>query len=69
MNIHGRKTVPAANSAGGDGRKVNGMGTGVVVDERGYIVTNCHVVEGVREIKLAFWPTVCHTLTAWSANP
>lgn len=34
------------------GRQVNGMGTGVVIDERGYIVTNYHVVEGVRQIQV-----------------
>lgn len=28
-------------------RKVTGMGTGIVVDERGYIVTNFHVVQDV----------------------
>ena len=26
------------------------MGTGVVIDERGYIITNHHVVDGVRKI-------------------
>jgi serine protease Do len=31
-------------------RRVNGMGTGVIIDDRGYIVTNHHVVDGVREI-------------------
>ncbi len=29
---------------GGVGRKVNGMGTGIIIDERGYIVTNQHVI-------------------------
>ena len=28
-------------------RKVTGMGTGVVIDERGYIVTNYHVIQDV----------------------
>ena len=32
------------------GRRVNGMGTGVVIDPRGYIITNYHVVDGVHEI-------------------
>jgi serine protease Do len=31
------------------------MGTGVVVDQRGYIITNHHVVEGVREIKVTLY--------------
>ena len=28
-------------------RKINGMGTGIIIDERGYIITNHHVVNGV----------------------
>lgn len=31
-------------------RKVTGMGTGIVVDERGYIVTNFHVIHDVDQI-------------------
>lgn len=31
-------------------RRVSGMGTGIVVDERGYIVTNYHVIHEVDEI-------------------
>jgi len=28
------------------------MGTGVVIDDRGYIITNYHVIDGVREIRV-----------------
>ena len=28
------------------------MGTGVVIDPRGYIITNYHVVDGVRDIQV-----------------
>jgi serine protease Do len=54
VNIHGRKTVRAENApVGADGvRQVNGMGTGIVFDSRGYIVTNYHVVEGVANIQV-----------------
>ncbi len=45
--------LPAAQSSGNDApRRVNGMGTGVVIDPRGYILTNYHVVDGVREIQV-----------------
>ena len=52
VNIRGEKTV---NPAGGVGRadqarRVNGLGTGVVIDERGYIITNHHVVLDVQKI-------------------
>ena len=53
VSIRGEKTVaiPPGQIAGADSsRRVNGMGTGVVIDSRGYIVTNYHVVDGVREI-------------------
>ena len=55
VNIRGEKTItaPAAQAAGADAsRRVNGMGTGVVIDSRGYILTNYHVVDGVREIQV-----------------
>ncbi len=34
------------------GKSYNGMGTGIIIDERGYIVTNYHVVEGIRKIQV-----------------
>jgi serine protease Do len=53
VNIHGHKLVPNPDEdAGGELRRVNGMGTGVVIDSRGYVVTNYHVVEGVRRIEV-----------------
>ena len=32
--------------------KINGMGTGIVIDEHGYIVTNHHVIDGVQSIQV-----------------
>ena len=53
VNIHTEKSA----SGGRDKRffapkerKVTGMGTGIVVDERGYIVTNRHVIHEVEQI-------------------
>jgi serine protease Do len=42
------------------------MGTGVIVDARGYVVTNYHVVEGVRriEVTLSSGRTVAATLVS-----
>ncbi len=57
VNIHSERTVqgpspsdpfaiqPAPN-------QVNGMGTGIIIDPRGYIVTNNHVVDEVNLIKV-----------------
>ncbi len=33
-------------------RKINGMGTGIIIDERGYIITNHHVVNGVDSLRV-----------------
>lgn len=54
VNIHGRKTVRNDDAApGGEGvKQVNGMGTGIIIDERGYILTNHHVVDGVSRIQV-----------------
>jgi serine protease Do len=53
VNIHGRKTVPVEyDSQNETGSQVNGMGTGIIVDQRGYIITNYHVVEGVSRIRV-----------------
>ena len=55
VNIRGEKTAAASASSGGAAegdRRVNGMGTGVIIDPRGYIVTNYHVVDGVKEIQV-----------------
>ena len=55
VSIRGEKTVaPTAVQAAATEapRRVNGMGTGIVIDPRGYILTNYHVVDGVREIQV-----------------
>ncbi len=54
VNLRGRKTVRAddGDSKISELKQVNGMGTGVVIDSRGYVLTNYHVVQGVREIEV-----------------
>ncbi|MFM9963482.1 MAG: trypsin-like peptidase domain-containing protein [Planctomycetaceae bacterium] len=52
VNIHTEKTAEDADSLSpAKDRKTNGMGTGILVDERGYIVTNFHVVSGVETLR------------------
>jgi serine protease Do len=58
VSIHSERTVQAPG--GGDElfalspsqSRVNGMGTGIVIDPRGYIITNHHVVEDVNLIRV-----------------
>lgn len=58
VNLHGQKTIRstaaglAGATDGGGFRQVNGMGTGVVIDPRGYVITNYHVVEDVDNIRV-----------------
>jgi serine protease Do len=75
VNIHGQKTVSSADDSatrsdpGAPGRRVNGMGTGVVIDERGYILTNYHVVEGVRRIEVTLADETTHVAQLISSDP
>jgi serine protease Do len=57
VNIHSERTVqvPASDelfSTLPSQNRVNGMGTGIVIDPRGYIITNQHVVEDVNLIRV-----------------
>jgi serine protease Do len=57
VNIHSERTV----SGSGDDpfnrnpvvpQRVNGMGTGIVLDPRGYVLTNFHVVDDVQTLRV-----------------
>jgi serine protease Do len=49
VNIEGNKPASGARS---DSQQVNGMGAGVIIDRRGYILTNQHVVQDVGRIEV-----------------
>ncbi len=64
VNIRGEKTITSPGAAAGQietARRVNGMGTGVVIDPRGYVITNHHVVQDVREIVVTLYDGSRHT--------
>ncbi|QGJ69347.1 Periplasmic serine proteinase Do [Planctomycetales bacterium 10988] len=55
VNIHSEKTLTSPDTRFGHietSRRVNGMGTGVIIDPRGYIVTNHHVIDGVEKVRV-----------------
>jgi serine protease Do len=54
VNIHTEKRQKSMDVvfSAGKATKINGMGTGIVVDERGYIVTNYHVVQEVERLRV-----------------
>ena len=53
VNISGRKPAnqPQQLNNRGD-NEVNGMGTGLIIDSRGYILTNHHVIAGIDRIQV-----------------
>jgi serine protease Do len=56
VNIHSERSVKALSPDDLNGlastSRVNGMGTGIVIDPRGYIITNQHVVEDVSALRV-----------------
>lgn len=57
VNIHSERTVKAGGldeflALAPSQHRVNGMGTGIVIDPRGYIITNQHVVEDVSLLRV-----------------
>lgn len=54
VNIHTEKRQKSLDVvfSAGKSSKINGMGTGIVIDERGYIATNYHVVQDVERLRI-----------------
>ncbi|MBX9678341.1 MAG: trypsin-like peptidase domain-containing protein [Gemmataceae bacterium] len=56
VNIHSERTINSAaaemHSLTPSQNRVNGMGTGIIIDPRGLIVTNHHVVEDVNVLRI-----------------
>jgi serine protease Do len=66
VNIHSERTVnPPAddpfNRAPVQPQRVNGMGTGIVLDGRGYVLTNYHVVDDVNSLRVRLHDGTGHT--------
>jgi len=62
VNIHSEKRARTGDgSLYPAGKKVNGMGTGIVLDEKGYIVTNYHVVQDVDLLKVTLHDGASYT--------
>jgi serine protease Do len=72
VNIHGQKTITAADDPalrGEQSKRVNGMGTGIIIDERGYILTNHHVIDGVKRIEVTLADRSTHIAKFIASNP
>jgi serine protease Do len=74
VNIHSERAVA---QSGGDlyplpsspASRVNGMGTGIVIDHRGYIVTNHHVVEDVSLLRIRLADGTTRNAVVVARNP
>lgn len=72
VNIHSQKSVASHHPyspAQASEQKMNGMGTGVIVDERGYIITNHHVIEEVSSISITLVDGSTHTADVLGRDP
>ena len=65
VNIHSERTVAAPADdpfrQPVQPQRVNGMGTGIVLDPRGYILTNFHVVDDVHSLRVRLHDGTPHT--------
>lgn len=52
VNIEGNKPASSVSGVRSDAQQVNGMGAGVIIDARGYILTNQHVIQDVGRIEV-----------------
>ncbi len=52
VNIEGNKAAKSSAGSRTSEANVNGMGAGVIIDPRGYILTNQHVVQDVKRIEV-----------------
>ena len=73
VNIHSERNVPSATAdlhgLAPSQNRVNGMGTGILIDPRGYIVTNHHVVEDVSYLRIRLADGSTHTATIFARSP
>ena len=70
VNIHGQKVVRADDYYAKEATKrVNGMGSGVVIDGRGFVLTNFHVVDGVKRIRVTLGNGQAYTARLIAHDP
>jgi serine protease Do len=72
VNIHSERTVADPGTdpfrPAGQPQRVNGMGTGIVLDQRGYVLTNFHVVDDVNSLRVRLHDGTGHTARVVSTD-
>ncbi len=72
VNIHSERNIlPGSDhySLSPSQNRVNGMGTGIIIDPRGYIVTNHHVVEDVSLLRIRLADGTTQNAVIVARNP
>lgn len=75
VNIHSERTVKLNDqpldvfALAPSQNRVNGMGTGIIIDPRGYIVTNHHVVEDVSVLRIRLADGTTTNATVFARSP
>ncbi len=71
VNIHSERTVASvtADAFGSAQSRVNGMGTGIIIDPRGYIVTNQHVIDDVNLLRIRLADGTSHNASIFARSP
>jgi len=78
VNIHSERTVQGQPQAQAPDElfamtpsqhRVNGMGTGILIDARGYIITNQHVVEDVNVIRIRLSDRTAYSARVLARDP
>lgn len=67
VNIHSERG--GSNASSDPNGKVNGMGTGLVIDQRGYIVTNHHVIDEVNALRVRLADGTSHGARVIARDP
>ena len=73
VNIHSERMVtavaPDSFAVGSATNRVNGMGTGIIIDPRGYIVTNQHVIDDVNLLRIRLADGTTHNASVFARSP
>jgi serine protease Do len=74
VNIHSERLAPAGAGElypvpAAPRKPMNGMGTGIIIDPRGYIVTNQHVVDDVTALRIRLADGATHTAVVVARHP
>ena len=74
VNIHSERTVTSLNreeyfALAQTQNRVNGMGTGIIIDHRGYIITNHHVVDDVQMLRVKLVDGTSYSARVMARDP